>query len=614
MSLRSVQMRFLAVAAVMVAMLLLCPCLGRAAAQWEWTKDQGWSEGSGSARKSAREQLRRALALEQKGEYYDAAKQYFLCIRVFPDSGEAGIAMQRLAKCLFMMENYYQSYKAIEQVIASYPQSGRMADLVQIEYNIGRMLKKGARISLLDGDDEEARAQSRRAAIQVFESVLGHDAYGPLADDALVSLGDTHLLLNEPTKARERYERLLKEFSKSPLVDRARLGITRAKVLEGKAQSTEVQSMIDQMKTRQRRRNAVPDLGYTADDDSIDDAVKELEELEAGKMWEAAQFYERRGTTKSRKAALFTYEEIARRYPTTSFAKQARDRMGVVEVPSERSRFMPTWPKIRLPNPFRRDKANKPAFVTPQLGEEEVNTGVVLEPVPGVQGTREGHSAAGVNPSTESGKLALAAPGSVPAPQATPVPRREGAAAEEFGPGPDLDQEEPGPGPSAAGIVPMAKRGRHVRKRSPGDRVQVPGTDPQGVGKAMRHVQEEGAPLTEGASAASPGAAATSTGKGWTFDLNEDAGPVLPPLPAGSGEESPLPDLGGTPPPEATPAPLPRSGPAPTQESSALLVPRARRKSPRRASPATGKAAEGASEGVVGKRAGAGWDLADEIQ
>ncbi|MBN2713303.1 MAG: hypothetical protein JXR97_12860, partial [Planctomycetes bacterium] len=159
---------------MVLALCIFIPCCSNlfAAASWEWTKGQGWTEGAGAARESAKEQLTHAMRLEKKGEYYDAAKQYFLCIRVYPDTKEAGIALQRLAKCLFEMENYYQSYKAIDQVIQSYPDTGNISSLLAIEYKIGNKLAKGAKVTLLVQDEAEAKRKSYEAAAEVFNSVI----------------------------------------------------------------------------------------------------------------------------------------------------------------------------------------------------------------------------------------------------------------------------------------------------------------------------------------------------------------------------------------------------------------------------------------------------------
>lgn len=373
----------------------------RAAAEWEWTKGQGWSQGAGSPQATADAQLRYAVALEKRGEYRDAAKQYFLTVRAFPDTDEAGIALQRLAKCLYETENFYQAFKAIEQVIQSYPKTGRLSDLLGVEYKIGKRLLRGARVSQLEEDPEEAKRQSRSAAAEVFQSILQRDPYGKYAPGALIGLGDAKLLLTKPKEAREHYEQLLREFPKSVLVDRARLGITRAKVMEGKADPTEVEQTVQQARARADNGE---EPRYGEEDAALDESLRELEEMEAKKMWDAAEFYKRRGSAESHNAWVFSLKEIARRYPRTSHAARARKELAAVgeEAPRSTNRFMPDLSKIDIVPSFLKREENKPAFVTPQRGSEEVKSDVILGPVPGTLDPTPGASAAGATPTVST--------------------------------------------------------------------------------------------------------------------------------------------------------------------------------------------------------------------
>ena len=75
--------RLIATAALGLAACLFLgtPAEAQAASDWTWVRGKGWSEGAGQPKGSAREQLNHAYALEKKGEFYDAARQYFLLMR-----------------------------------------------------------------------------------------------------------------------------------------------------------------------------------------------------------------------------------------------------------------------------------------------------------------------------------------------------------------------------------------------------------------------------------------------------------------------------------------------------------------------------------------------------
>ncbi len=361
------------------------------ASEWEWTRGSGWTEGAGRARSTPAEQLRHAYALERKGEFHDAAKQYFLLIRIYPDSSEAGIGLQRLAKCLFEMEDFYRSFKAIEQVIRTYPRSGRMADLVAIEYKIGRKLATGKHARLLAKGD--ALKAGRKEALEVFAAVLKHDPYGPFADNALLASGDIHLDLQEPVKAKRQFEKLIREFPESPLQDRARLGITRCDVMTGKATSSQVDRAVKEMRAKGKLKSRQDEEEISR----VEDNLNQLEEVEAKKMWDASQVYFRRGNTRSVKAGVFLLRELVRRYPKTTYASQARRLLPQIVIPKKGGRFR--LPKIYL-NPFRKPKP-PPSFETPQITSDEIRGEVVTDPIPGIVAS-PGESMAGVEPRGES--------------------------------------------------------------------------------------------------------------------------------------------------------------------------------------------------------------------
>ncbi len=386
------------------------------AADWQWTKNQGWSEGGGAARASAEDQLRHAYNLEQKGEFLDAARQYFLLLKVYPDSPQAGVGLQRLAKCLFEMENYYQAFQAIEQVLVSYPQSGRLADFLAIEMKIARKLQEGARPSILKGDDDPVAA-GRKAACEVYEAVLKHDPYGPLADDALLALGEVRLEMGEQKIARAHFSRLINEFSKSPLVDRARLGLTRCDVLEGKASSSEVQRTVKEIRAKETAAGKEPE-----DADDMEKSVSELENLEAKKMWDGAMFYLKRGTAESVSSAVWTLKELMRRYPRTEWAAQARELLPQINIPKKGSSPI-DFSRFNI-IPFKRKKPEE-GFVVPQLGAAGVKTEPVSEEVPGID-PPGGESAATARPkeSSAAGEGSSAPPAaSRPEPEKRPETR-----------------------------------------------------------------------------------------------------------------------------------------------------------------------------------------------
>ena len=343
-----------------------------AISDWEWSKDKGWAQSSGRALPTPSEQLKYAYELEQEGRYLNASKQYFLLLKSFPDSDEAGIGLQRLANCLFMMENYYDAYKALEEVIKNYPFSAKKSDLIKIEFLIGRKFQAGAKVNLLD--DNENPAVGKRAAIEIFESVVDNDSVGPYAGASLLGIASCYKDLGEPARGIVYADRVLNEFSmSSDLVAKARIIKKTLEVMQGDADINSVKTAINEAK-----KAAATDEHQGADDfaavDDYDEEIQDLEEMQAKKLWDSAEFYRKRGTRDSKVAYKFSLEQIVVRFPNTSYASKARRIVGEVKIPPKKN----SWGKFNIPFVTKKE----PTFVTAANSDDYVHSDEV--PVPGV--------------------------------------------------------------------------------------------------------------------------------------------------------------------------------------------------------------------------------------
>lgn len=96
-----------------------------------------------------------------------------------------------------------------------------------------------------------------------------------------------------------------------------------------------------------------------------DETIRQLPEVEAAKMLEQAAQYEKMGTRKTVRAAIFLYYEIIRRYPGTPQAEIADARLKEVKVADESWRSRERQPKNI--NPFAFPKDPEPPWITPNF-------------------------------------------------------------------------------------------------------------------------------------------------------------------------------------------------------------------------------------------------------
>ncbi len=387
-------------ALLLVAFVLGLAGPGRAAGEWEWTAGQGWVMGAGVSRPTPKEQLAYAYELEQKGEFMDSARQYFLLVQNFPNSQEAGIGLQRLARCLFEMENYYTSYKAIEQVITSYPNTGRMSDLLAIELSIAKKMMMSQTPDIFTSHEKDVRNANVRRALEIVNSVIDHDPYGPSAAEAYLVKGEGNLFIGEINAARAAFEKVRDDFSRSDFVERARLGILRCDSLVGEARPQELAEQAEVVRQEETARRQKSGGGRADEFDDVEGSLRQMNEVEAGKMMEQAEVYRRMGTRNGVKSSQFLYKEIVRRYPDTPQAQDAMAKLGDIKIPPEQGRLAKSIKSINL-NPFTWNKDPEPPWIVPQLDPEDmvmVDRG--LGPIGGVpeSGPPQTAGAAGVRP------------------------------------------------------------------------------------------------------------------------------------------------------------------------------------------------------------------------
>lgn len=380
---------------VILSGLLACllPFAPRAhASDWAWTQGQGWSQGTGVPKDTPSQQYRHAYDLEMGGQFLPAAQSYFLLVQTFPHSDEAAAALQRLARCLFHMENYYTSFKAIEQVLLSYPRFTRnKADLIRIQYLIGERFLEGARVNPVDSNEDPRRGAE--AAVEIFQAVVRNDPFGPHAGPSLLALGDTYRKLGKPREAQDQYNRVINEFSANEyLVDQARIGLQECAVMLGEA------SVRDAVNVIRDHAHEIASQGRDPEEvrgkiETLQQRVSDLEEADARKLMDEARFYNRRGTHESRKSARWICERILEEYPGTAAADEARAMLATITIPSQRHRG---W---RVP--LLRRGEEDPTFQAPGPGVDHVTARPVDIPIPGIEDApRHAEAVAGPRPRT----------------------------------------------------------------------------------------------------------------------------------------------------------------------------------------------------------------------
>jgi len=192
-----------------------------------WTEDQEWAQDLGVARPTAEEQLSYAGRLENDDDYLEASRQYLLFLRQYgaTDPDNTGIALVRLGKCLHSSGNHLSAFDALELAIHDYPNSNSRLDLLNMELAIGGYLYGLHNRNDIRPPSAEMLARREtdiRLAARIFTAVVAHDPDGPVAPEALYTLGQMFFEFGDIPAAREAFEQLLEDHPKFRFADNVR--------------------------------------------------------------------------------------------------------------------------------------------------------------------------------------------------------------------------------------------------------------------------------------------------------------------------------------------------------------------------------------------------------
>jgi TolA-binding protein len=329
----------------------LLPTLLQAQEGWAWTESAGWARYEGSAKGTPQEQYSAARNHEKKGEYYDAARQYFLLVRTFPDSQEGKAGIIHLSNCLFKMENFYHSFKAIESCIERYPKSIHLQRLLAMEMRIGKRFMEGAPVRLYG---KNRRRDSLKAGVEIFTAVHKHDKTGPYADAALLECGRALLELKRPKTAKDKFAILISTFRESDLIPLARYLTERANIMLGIGSVDRARQLLAVLKSSAVAQNS-PDIIVPVAK-TIEKDETSLLEQDAARLLKSGDFYAKQGKPKTFDAAVFTYKEVIRRYPDTTAARLAQMRISSLSQKGrpEKSFFDEQFDLPKIPKPAKK--------------------------------------------------------------------------------------------------------------------------------------------------------------------------------------------------------------------------------------------------------------------
>ncbi|MBI4343745.1 MAG: outer membrane protein assembly factor BamD [Candidatus Omnitrophica bacterium] len=306
-----------------LVIILACAAAAPAAhAGWIWSPRTGWVGPTGAVKDSPEEQLVFSVAFFDRQDYRRARLEFKKLVNAYRESPEAAEAQYYLGRCAEEEGDYYKAFLEYRKAVQTYPSSKRFEEMLEREYQIGNFFLSGKRRKLLG---TAALIPARDKAIEVFEALVEDGPFSEYGSLAQYKLGLAHLGLQDYEQAVEAFEQLVARYPDSPLVDDARFQTALAS-LKGTFQPGYDQSPTD---------TAIRQLEAFSRDNPTNELTKdaagrieELKEQRAAHEYQVGRFYEDRRKVD---AAVVYYQTIVDRFPRTSWAPKAAERIQVLK-------------------------------------------------------------------------------------------------------------------------------------------------------------------------------------------------------------------------------------------------------------------------------------------
>ena len=153
--------------------------------------------------------------------------------------------------------------------------------------------------------------------MEIFESVILNDPYGPYADKAQFKIGECYDKEERFSEAAESFQKLIDEYPRSALLGDAkyRIALSTYKASLGPDYDQEI---TDEAIGEFKDFVEANDISRLAAD--AEEALAALKEKKAKSLFDVAAFYESQSRFSS--AAVY-YKDVVEEYPDTSYAGEA---------------------------------------------------------------------------------------------------------------------------------------------------------------------------------------------------------------------------------------------------------------------------------------------------
>jgi tetratricopeptide (TPR) repeat protein len=294
-----------------------------------WKKAVGRGPNEPIARKS----LVEGDALFRERKYAEAVKHYKVAIDRWPDSAIEEDAMWQLAECWFFLDRYPKAEDQYDEIVKKYANSRYLDRIAQRQFIIAQywvaLDQKNHYPTIMPNLADRSRPlfDTRGRALKAFDHVRINDPRGPLADDSIMAQANAHFLDRQWLDADYFYTLLRSDYPDSDFLLQAHLFGLQAKLRAYQGPGYEGGILDEAELLADQTLVQFPGQIGKDEADRVQTTRAAIAAQQAQRHWNRAEFYAKGEHFSS---ARIYYGLVARDYPKTLLAQQARDRLDTI--------------------------------------------------------------------------------------------------------------------------------------------------------------------------------------------------------------------------------------------------------------------------------------------
>lgn len=295
-------------------------------------KNMKKATGLGPNEKIARSTIEEGKKLFRDKKYKAAAGKFATAAARWPDSPLEEDALFLQSESEFFSDQYPDAHDTIGGLLKKYSNSRHLDTVVAREFAIGRyweqLYSKKPALPVQPNVTDGTRPlfDSFGYAVQAYERVRQYDPSGPLADDALMALGNAYFRRGQFENAAYHYDLLRKEYANSEHQANANMLGLQAKMRVYQGSFYDGSPLNDAEKIADITLRQFGDqLGEERE--RVARASAQIAEEKANRDFIIGKYYENR---KCYGSARLYYRSVVKEHPSTQIAAQAKSRLKAI--------------------------------------------------------------------------------------------------------------------------------------------------------------------------------------------------------------------------------------------------------------------------------------------